>query len=104
MCGKLCTLLTNATSPEASLFHAGSSLPCPEPLPAAIEGSVFGREDSGPIVPDAQHVAALTEEHAREVAALLTDLAYLGRCRTLGIEPKSGRHRVLQYALSVNRM
>src|SRR5205807_10363107 len=66
-------------------------LPCPEPLPTAIEGHLFGIEVGGPVVPDTNDVASITEEHARQMAVLLTDLAYLERCSTLGVAPESGR-------------
>jgi hypothetical protein len=36
-------------------------------------------------------VAAITEKHAGEMVALLTDVAYLERCPTLGIAPETGR-------------
>jgi hypothetical protein len=48
-------------------------------------------EVGGPIVPDAEDVASITEEHAREMAALLADIAYLQRCQVVGVSPNSGR-------------
>jgi hypothetical protein len=48
-------------------------------------------EVGGPIVPDAEDVASITEEHAREMLALLADIAYLERCQAVGILPESCR-------------
>ncbi len=48
-------------------------------------------EISGPIVPDADDVASITDEHAREMLALLTDIGYLERCQAIGVAPESGR-------------
>ena len=82
-------LAIDETAPANEGLFAG--LPCPEPLPTAIEGGLFGMEVSGPIVPDAEDVASITEEHAREMVALLTDIGYLERCQAIGVAPESGR-------------
>jgi hypothetical protein len=66
-------------------------LPCPQPLSTAIEGAMFGMEVGGPIVPDAEDVASITEEHAREMLVLLADITYLERCQAAGVLPESGR-------------
>jgi hypothetical protein len=68
-----------------------AGLPCPQPLPTAIEGGIFGMEVDGPIVPDAEDVDSITEEHAREMLVLFTEIAYLQRCQAVGIVPESGR-------------
>ena len=80
---------TRETPSAAAAFLA--SLPCPEPLPTAIEGGLFGMEVGGPIVPEAEDIASLTQEHAREMSVLLVEIAYLERCQSTGTVPESGR-------------
>lgn len=68
-----------------------SVLPCPEPLPLAVEAGVFGFDEEGAFVPSVESVRALTMEHASELASTLLDFLHAEHCAALGINPESGR-------------
>jgi hypothetical protein len=58
----------------------------PTPLPTAIDQGVISPEDAAPA-----NVAALHQEHAREMLAALRQLDSVLEARRLGVDPKTGR-------------
>ena len=66
-------------------------LPIHVALPGAVEGGVFGRDESGGLRPDRSQVRALTVEHVLEMVALLTHAACLERRAALGLDPRTGK-------------
>lgn len=78
---------TQADAP-ASLV---APLPLPAPLPDAIEAGVFGVTEDGPINPDDEAVAAITEEHAREMLSTLADMQAVEEGLRTGHDPRTGR-------------
>lgn len=66
------------------------ALPVPKPLQTAVDAGVFGWDESGPYRPTKEHVRSLTEEHAREMLGVLSDLTWLKRCASEGLDPKTG--------------
>lgn len=65
--------------------------PVASPLPGAVAAGVFGLEISGPLEPDAEQVAALVDEHAHELRALLNEAEALREAIRSGTDPHSGR-------------
>ncbi|MBK8916260.1 MAG: hypothetical protein IPM64_16970 [Phycisphaerales bacterium] len=52
---------------------------------------MFGLEISGPLDPDVEQVAALVEEHAHELLALLNEAEVLREAIRTGADPRTGR-------------
>lgn len=65
--------------------------PVATPLPGAVAAGVFGLEISGPLDPDVEQVAALVEEHAHELLALLNEAEVLREAIRTGADPRTGR-------------
>lgn len=80
---------TNHFPDPASLREDG--LPIPLPLPAAVLAGVFGQTVDGPVNPDAEEVAAMTEEHANELVGLLGEIATVEDCVRDGRSPRTGK-------------
>lgn len=68
-----------------------SALPCPTPLPEAAEAGVFGQTEAGPVSPDESEVREITEEHARQMVSLFTDLSHLVWCDKYRLDPRNLR-------------
>jgi hypothetical protein len=66
-------------------------LPIHRPLPCAVEGGVFGRDESGGLRPDRSQVRALTKEHVLEMAAVLECLRRIERRVAADLDPTTGR-------------
>lgn len=62
-----------------------------QPLKAAIDAGVFGITGAGPIEPDENDVAALTQEHSHELITTLVEMGVLEDALRSGIDPRSGR-------------
>lgn len=65
--------------------------PLPTPSREAVEAGVFGLNEDGAINPDAEEVLAITEEHAREMMATLSDLQAAEHGLRTGHDPRTGR-------------
>jgi hypothetical protein len=63
----------------------------PKPLPQAVEHGVFGVTTEGAIEPDEEEVRAMTEEHGRELVALLADIQAVEDARRTGEDPRTGK-------------
>jgi hypothetical protein len=66
-------------------------LPCPTPLPGAVEGGVFGMTTAGPLCPDESEIREITEEHARQMISLLAGLKHFQRCERFQLDPDSAK-------------
>lgn len=66
-------------------------LPIPVPLRKAVDAGVFGQTVTGPVEPDADEVAALTEQHADEMIVLLADCNAINDSIRNGCDPHTGR-------------
>lgn len=66
-------------------------LPLPEPRPQAVAYGVFGREETGPITPDAEQVASLVREQAFELLGVILDLHAAQEGIHSGVDPRTGR-------------
>lgn len=66
-------------------------LPIPVPLRQAVDAGVFGQTVTGPVEPDADEVAALTEQHADEMIVLLADCNAVNDSIRNGCDPHTGR-------------
>lgn len=62
-------------------------MPCPEPSAAGL----FRFDEQGVVVPSAEEVRELTEEYARELAGILTEVDHLRRCALYVVDPTSGK-------------
>lgn len=80
---------TNPLPDQAALREDG--LPIPLPLPEAVTAAVFGQTVEGPVSPDAEEVAAITEEHANELVGLLGEIATVEDCLRDGRSPTTGK-------------
>jgi hypothetical protein len=69
----------------------GTMLPCPQPLPEAIDAGVFGVCGDGTLGPSPDEVAAITAEHACGMLDLLCQVKHLERCLRYDIHPTSGK-------------
>ncbi len=65
--------------------------PVAVPLAGAVAAGVFGLEISGPFEPDEEQVAALVEEHAHELHALLNEAEALREAIRTGADPRTRR-------------
>ncbi|MBA5868105.1 MAG: hypothetical protein GDA67_15540 [Nitrospira sp. CR1.3] len=65
--------------------------PLAPPLPDAVAAGVFGLTEDGPIQPDDEEVRAMTEEHARELLAVLADLEVAEEGLRTGEDPRTGK-------------
>ncbi len=86
----------NQNLPPVSLADAAGvphlkGLVVPEPLPEAVECGVFGMEESGPVIPDAEQIALLVREHAEELLNTIMDIDALQDGIRRGIDPRTGR-------------
>lgn len=63
----------------------------PTPLSEAIEQGAFGMTDSGPMEPTQEEIEAITEEHARELIAILADTQAVDDSIRTGEDPRSGK-------------
>lgn len=79
-----------AENKDEQEFQRGT-LPCPDPLESSVNAGVFGYDEQGLVVPDADDVRAMTEEHARELRVILSELDHVNRCARHGIDPVSGK-------------
>ena len=85
---------------EFSSGFGRGDLPCTEPSAAALEAGLFGIDEHGAFVPNADDVRAITAEHARELWCLLVELDYMQHCSQYEIDPlswqapRSGARRV----------
>lgn len=79
------TPLTDLRAPPAN------DLPLAKPLPQAVEQGVFGTTTEGPIDPDEEEVRALTDEHGRELVAILADLQSVEDASRTGEDPRTGK-------------
>lgn len=66
-------------------------LPIPAPLSQAVSAGVFGQTITGPVEPDADEVAALTEQHAHEMLVLLADGNAIEDSIRNGSDSRTGR-------------
>ena len=66
-------------------------LPCPLPLPEAIDAGVFGVCSDGTLGPSPDEVAAITAEHACGMLDLLCQIKHLDKCLRHDIHPTSGK-------------
>jgi hypothetical protein len=83
--------MTSTSTEQQQRDTIPAVLPCPEPLAEAVHAGVFGYDEQGLIVPDAEDVRAMTEEHARELVITLSELDHLRRCAHYPIDPVSGK-------------
>jgi hypothetical protein len=68
-----------------------SDVPLARPLPEAVAEGVFGATTDGPIEPDGEEVRAMTEEHGRELVAILADIQAVEDARRTGEDPRTGK-------------
>ncbi|QDV90755.1 hypothetical protein RAS2_18380 [Phycisphaerae bacterium RAS2] len=68
-----------------------SAVPCPKPLPEAVAEGVFGTTTEGPIEPDDEEIRGMTEEHGRELVAILADIQAVQDARRTGEDPRTGK-------------
>jgi hypothetical protein len=68
-----------------------NSPPLAAPLREAVEHGVFGATTDGPIDPDEEEVRAMTEEHGRELIALLADIQAVEDAARTGEDPRTGK-------------
>jgi hypothetical protein len=66
-------------------------LAIPKPLSQAVAAGVFGQSTEGPIDPDDDEVAAITEEHAYEMIVLLSDTHAIADSIGTGSDPRTGK-------------
>lgn len=68
-----------------------SAVPCPKPLSEAVAEGVFGATTDGPIDPDDEEIRGMTEEHGRELVAILADIQAVEDARRTGEDPRTGK-------------
>lgn len=68
-----------------------SAVPCPKPLPEAVAEGVFGTTTEGPIEPDDEEIRGMTEEHGRELVAILAEIQAVEDARRTGEDPRTGK-------------
>ncbi|TWT44364.1 hypothetical protein RAS1_07780 [Phycisphaerae bacterium RAS1] len=76
---------------QAERADRPDGLPIPAPLPQAVDAGVFGQTVNGPVEPDVDEVAALTEQHADEMIVLLADCNAIEDSIRDGCDPRTGR-------------
>lgn len=67
------------------------SLPCPAPLPEAIEAGIFQDFHDASLGITSEQAQSITEEHAYELLSFLLDSHWQERCARTGQSPDSGR-------------
>lgn len=82
---------------------ARSKLPCPQPLPEAVEAILFGLDTDGSPCPSPDQVREVTSAHAQELCVLVYDMAWLEECVATGRHPESGRLQLSQARVAWNR-
>jgi len=82
--------MTFSVDPFDPLREGKVSLPCPKPLAEAVEFGLFGAGADGSCLPSPAEVAAMTEEHARELLVTLLEEKHLHWCLKYSINPRNG--------------
>lgn len=90
------TDLAPADAPETAQLNdlrppPKHDVPIAKPLRDAVEQGVFGATTDGPIDPDEEEVSAMTEEHGREIVAILADIQAVEDSVRTGEDPRTGK-------------
>jgi len=88
--------MTATASVEDAAYCVGSlpawdQLPIPTPLREAVDQGVFGVTEDGAFQPDEDDVRSITEEHARELIAILAEAQGIEDALRAGQDPRTGR-------------
>ncbi|HKQ47578.1 MAG TPA: hypothetical protein VJZ71_05885 [Phycisphaerae bacterium] len=68
-----------------------SDVPLARPLPEAVTQGVFGATTDGSMEPDDEEIRGMTEEHGREMVAILADIQAVEDARRTGEDPRTGK-------------